>query len=39
MYWLFIFNASKYIFPYKKKILIDTHTKIGTEITDIGRNY
>ena len=37
LYWLFIY-ASKYIFPYKK-ILIDTHTKIGTEITDTGRNY
>ena len=34
LYWLFIY-ASKYIFTYKKKILIDTHTKIGTEITDI----
>ena len=31
---LFIY-ASKYIFPHKKKILIGTHTKIGTEITDI----
>ena len=34
LYWLFIY-PSKYIFPYKKKILIDTHTKIWTEITDI----
>ena len=33
LYWLFMY-ASKYIFPYKK-ILIDTHTKIWTEITDI----
>ena len=37
LYWLFIY-ASKYNFFYKK-FLIDTHTKIGTEITDIGRNY
>ena len=27
LYWLFIY-ASKYIFPYKKQFLIDTHTKI-----------
>ena len=33
LYWLFIY-ASKYIFSYKK-ILVDTHTKIWTEITDI----
>ena len=33
-YWLFIY-ASKYIFLYKKNFLIDTHTKIWTEITDI----
>ena len=34
LYWLFIY-ASKYIFDHKKKFLINTHTKIGTEITDI----
>ena len=34
LYWLFIY-ASKYVFPHKKKIVIDTHTKIGTESTDI----
>ena len=34
LHWLFIY-ASKYIFPHKKIFLIDTHTKIRTEITDI----
>ena len=34
LYWLFIY-ASKYIFPHEKNFLIDTHTKIWTEITDI----
>ena len=34
LHWLFIY-VSKYIFPHKKNFLIDTHTKIGTEITDI----
>ena len=34
LHWLFIY-ASKYIFPHKKNFLIYTHTKIGTEITDI----
>ena len=34
LHWLCIY-ASKYIFLHKKKILIDTHTKSGTEITDI----
>ena len=36
LHWLFIYT-SKYIFPHKKNFLIDTHTKIGTEIrsTDI----
>ena len=33
LHWLFIY-ASKYIF-LQKKFLIDTHTKSGTEITDI----
>ena len=31
----YVFYASKYLFLYKKKILIDTHGKIWTEITDI----
>ena len=33
LYCLFIY-VSKYIFPYKK-VLIDVHTKIWTEISDI----
>ena len=38
LYWLFIY-ATKYIFLQKENFPIDAHTKIGTEITVIGRNY